>query len=167
MGQRVKRRCQRSGHEASSQRRSRKPAFSTSCRTLGLPGGEAEAFEEDEQVDHRTDIWSVGVTFFYLLTGKLPFNKLAGDRVVAEQRDLSQMQVYNNVRNVDPFTELGGEDLLTGAEKATATTALFSRTRSCPSSMRGWSTSCSRISRFAPKSGWYQHRATRLGMSVS
>ena len=33
-----------------------------------------EAFDEDEQVDHLTDIWSVGVTFFNLLTGKHPFD---------------------------------------------------------------------------------------------
>ena len=54
-------------------------------------------------VDHRTDIWSVGVTFFNLLTGKLPFDT---------ELKLSVIKVAIQVETVDPFTELGGEDLL-------------------------------------------------------
>ena len=91
------------GIAAATERGSMRSTFVTGtaglAKQIGTPHFMSpEAFGKGA-VDHRTDIWSVGVTFYYLLTGKLPFDKQSG----IEDEELSEMEVYHNVRTVDPF----------------------------------------------------------------
>jgi eukaryotic-like serine/threonine-protein kinase len=46
----------------------------TSGKVLGTPGYMAPEQIQGMEVDHRTDLWAVGVVLYQALTGRLPFN---------------------------------------------------------------------------------------------
>lgn len=54
---------------------------------IGTPGYLSPEQVLDEAVDHRTDIYSLGVSFFEMLTGRMPFN--AGSPIALVQKIVS------------------------------------------------------------------------------
>ena len=69
-------------------------------RAVGTPAFMSpEQLDEDEEPDARSDIWSVGVTMHYLLSGELPFGSLA-------EQSLADLQLRICDDDPAPLTEL-------------------------------------------------------------
>jgi serine/threonine-protein kinase len=77
-------------------------------RFYGTPSfASPEQLLDTKNVDHRTDIYSIGVVLFWLLTKKLPYASLApGAAISAEYISMRQACPPATLRNLGPFPEV-------------------------------------------------------------
>jgi serine/threonine protein kinase/Tfp pilus assembly protein PilF len=77
------------------------PTFRTQAGFIGTPAfASPEQFEEvgQQQIDTRSDVYALGVTFWYLLTGRTPFAGRSIEEVRAKQAEDLPLKQLKNAR---------------------------------------------------------------------
>ncbi|MCI0412867.1 protein kinase [bacterium] len=75
---------------------------------LGTPSFMAPEQAQNASVDHRADIYSLGITFFFMLYGKLPFTAASAIEMVIKHAS----QIFPNYESLDPLVPRQAYDII-------------------------------------------------------
>ena len=75
---------------------------------LGTPSFMAPEQAQNASVDHRADIYSLGITFFFMLYGKLPFTAASAIEMVIKHAS----QTFPNYESLDPLVPRQAFDII-------------------------------------------------------
>ncbi len=75
---------------------------------LGTPSFMAPEQAQNASVDHRADIYSLGITFFYMLYGKLPFTAASAIEMVIKHAS----QTFPDYQSLDPQVPRQAYDII-------------------------------------------------------